>query len=291
MPYPHYNICMENKTKSNITLKKIALIIPFVLIILLMCALFACGLILIFYAFASIAAFNSTMICLILLGAGLISIGIGLALISAFKKYFAFYQKKLGIIDDTKKQEKTVAHDKKSIKDYFTLSNIALSMLAIGAVFTIISAALGSIKRENWQSETASFRAQYGYYESTQYRPLRHSLAYDNNTKEVSKIEIDLQNKEAVIVYTTDMSQRGFVDIDYYEKFQNQVSVSRNKYGEISITENTLESTDESAIKKIFFFMFEDSRQTKQIIITLHSSQKDNIIITASEDTTVIWAK
>lgn len=281
---------MKNKTKSNIVLKKIALIIPFALIILLMCALFACGLILTFYAFASIAAFNSAMICLILLGAALISIGAGLALILALKKYFTFYQKKLGLIDDTKKQEKTVAHDKKSIKDYFTLSNISLLVIAIGAVFTIISAALGSIKRETWQSETASFKEEYGYYESTQYRPLKHSILDDNNTS-LDKIEIDLQNKEAVIVYSTDLSQRGYVDIDYYEKFQNQVTVARNKNGKITITENTQPAAKESSIKKIFFFMFDDSRQTKQIVITLHSTQKDNITITASEGTTIIYAK
>lgn len=279
---------MENKIESKTVLKKIALIIPFVLIILLMSALFACGLILIFYAFASIAAFSSAMICLILLGASLISIGAGLAHILAFKKYYIFYQKKLGKV--AQKQEKTVAHDQKSLKDYFTLSNIALAIVAIGAVFTIISAALGCIKRENWQKETSSFLNEYGYYESTQYRPLKHSILDDNNTS-LDKIEIDLQNKEAVIVYSTDLSQRGYVDIDYYEKFQNQVTVARNKNGKITITENAQQSAKESSIKKIFFFMFNDSRQTKQIVITLHSSQKDTVSIVASEGTTVIYAK
>lgn len=279
----------NNHPQQNSVFKKIALIIPFVLIALLMTAIFACGLILIFYAFASIVAFNSAMICLILLGAGLIAIGATIALILAFKKYFAFYQKKLG--NNVVKQEKTVAHDKKSFKDYFTLSNVALAVLAIGAVFTLISACLGSIKRENWQSETSSFRTQYGYYGSTQYRPLKHSLAEDNNTSEINKIELNLQNKEAVIVYTNDMSQCGFVDIDYYEKYQNQVNVSRNKYGKITITENTLQNEDESSIKKIFFFMFDDSRQTKQVIITLHSSNKTNIEITASDTTLLIYAK
>lgn len=280
----------NDQTKQN-NLLNIALIIPFVLIFALMISLFACGLILIFYAFASIVAFNSAMICLILIGAGLLAIGAGLALILAYKKYLSFYKKKLGKLDSNPKQEKTVAHEHKSFKDYLTLSNIALTIVAIGAVFTLISACLGSIKRENWQSETASFRTQNGYYDSTQYRPLKHSLVKDNNTDAVDHIEIDLQNKEAVIVYTTDLSQVGYVDIDYYEKFQNQVVVSRNKRGKITITENTLQGYKESAIKKIFFFMFDDSRQTKQIIITLPSSQKDKIQITAGEDTTIIYAK
>lgn len=281
----------NNQTKQNNVLINIALIIPFVLIFALMIALFTFGLILIFYAFASIVAFNSAMICLILIGAGLLSIGCGIMLILAYQKYFSFFKKKIGNLSEPKKQEKTVAHDKKSLKDYFSLSNIALCVLAIGAVFTLISAGLGSIKRENWQNETAPFLKEYGYYESTQFRPLKHSLLKDNNMDAVNKLEINLQNKEAVIVYTSDLSQVGYIDIDYYEKFQNQVGVSRSKNGKISITENSLQGYEESTIKKIFFFMFDDSRQTRQIIITLPSSQKDNIEIVASEDTTVIFAK
>ena len=83
-------------TQKNGFWKRVAINVPFVLMIALMIALFGGGLLLIFYSIASLFAFKSSMIFLILAGAGLIAIGAGLGLIVAYKKYFEFYNKKMG---------------------------------------------------------------------------------------------------------------------------------------------------------------------------------------------------
>lgn len=282
----------ENTSKTKDTFKKIGLFIPFMLIVALSIAMFGGGLLLIFYSIASIVAFNSAMICLILLGAGLIAIGAGLGLICAFKKYRSFYHNKINNIqNEPKKQEKTVVHGSKSFKDYITLPNIALVVLLLGGIFTLISAALGSIKKEEWQSATSSFLSSTGYYETTEHRPLKYSLLEDVDTNAVSRIEIDLEGKEAVIIYSDSTSQLGWINISYYEKFKNQVNVSRSKSGVISIVENTAPTYDDTAIKKLFFFMFDDNSVQKQVLITLPSSTKNSIKIVHDNDTIVIYAK
>lgn len=288
-----YNSGMkENTSQTKDTFTKIGLFIPFVLIVALSIAMFGGGLLLMFYSIASIAAFGSAMICLILLGASLIAIGAGLGLICAFKKYRCFYFKKLNNIqNEPKTQEKTVVHGSKSFKDYITLPNIALIVLLIGGIFTLISAALGSIKKDEWQSATSSFLSSTGYYETTEHRPLKYSLLEDVDTSAVSRIEIDLDGKEAVIIYSDSASQRGWVNVNYYEKFKNQVNVSRSKNGVISIKENAAPTHDDTAIKKIFFFMFDDNSVQKQVLITLPSSAKNDIKIVHDNDTIVIYAK
>lgn len=281
-------------TQKNSVLKRIGINIPFVLIAALMLALFGGGLLLAFYAIASIFAFNSAMICLILLGAGTIAIGAGLGLICLFKKYYDFYNKKMGweFPDKPKKEEKTVSYEgKNTIKKYLTLPNIALGVLAIGAIFTIISAALGSINRDDWQRETSAFLTQDGYYESAQYRPLKHPLlAQEVGSSDISQIEINLVDKEAVIIYSEDKSQLGFADFEYYEKFVNQISISRTKDGKLIVNENTAPKITDTTIKKLFFFMFKDFYVEKQVKIILPLSKKENIKIVGDESK-IIYAQ
>lgn len=101
-------------TQKNGFWKRVFINIPFVLLIALMIALFGGGLLLIFYSIASLFAFKSAMIFLILAGAGVIAIGAGLALIVAYRKYFDFYNKKMGweYPDKPKKEQKSVVDGK-----------------------------------------------------------------------------------------------------------------------------------------------------------------------------------
>ena len=100
-------------TQKNGFWKRVVINIPFILMIALMIALFGGGLLLLFYAIASCFAFKSAMVFLVLAGAGLIAIGIGIGFIDIYKKYYAFYNKKMGweFPDVPQKEEKTV-HDK-----------------------------------------------------------------------------------------------------------------------------------------------------------------------------------
>lgn len=254
-------------TQKNGFWKRVGINIPFILLIALMVALFGGGLLFWFYAFASIFAFKSAMIFLIIFGAGTIAIGIGLGLIELYKKYYAFYNKKMGWIfpDAPQKEEKTVVNDgKKSFKDYLTLSNIAIAVLALGAVLTIISAGLGCINRDVWVEETSSFMRQYGYFDSVDHRQLNQVHATNDK---ITSIDFDLIEKNVAIVYSTDTSQNGKATFDYYVKFENQLTITRSN-GVITVKENPAPEVG-STLKSLFFFVFDDFDVEKQIVLTL----------------------
>lgn len=263
-------------TQKNGFWKRVGINIPFVLMITAMVALFSGCLLMWFYAIASIVAFKSSMIFFILAGAGTLCLGLGLALIPAYRKYHEFYDKKMGweYPDKPKKEEQTTVNDgKKSFKDYLTLSNISLAIIALGAVFTIISAALGCINRETWINDTDSFMKDSGYMTEPMHvvnlkDPIQGQNAGDKN---VTAINIDFKDKQAVIVYvgTESPDKLGFVTYDYYIKYENQVVKTRTKDGVITLSESPAPKRDDTTIKKLFFFMFKDFDVEKQVIIYL----------------------
>lgn len=269
-------------TQKNGFWKRVGINIPFVLMIAAMVALFSGCLLMWFYAIASLFAFKSSMIFLILAGAGTLCLGLGLALIPAYKKYYDFYNKKMGweFPDKPEKEEKTTVDDgKKSFKDYFTLSNISLAIIALGAVFTIISAALGCINRDTWVDATSSFMKESGYMtEPTHIQNFKDVIQAQNaGDKNISTINIDFKDKQAVIIYvgTESPDKLGFVTYDYYIKYENQIVKTRTKDGVITLTETPAPKLDDTAIKKIFFFMFKDFDVEKQVLIYLPEDTRE----------------
>ncbi len=269
-------------TKKNGFWKRVGINIPFVLMIAAMVALFSGCLLMWFYAIASLFAFKSSMIFFILAGAGALCLGLGLALITAYRKYYEFYDKQMGweYPDKPKKEEKTTVNDgEKSFKDYFTLANISLAIIALGAVFTIISAALGCINRETWVNDTASFMNESGYMTEPTHvvnlkDPIQGQTAGDS---EIKTINIDFKEKQAVIVYvgTESPDKLGFVTYDYYVKYENQVVKTRTKDGIITLSESPVPKRDDTTIKKLFFFMFKDFDVEKQVIIYLPEEARE----------------
>lgn len=269
-------------TQKNGFWKRVGINIPFVLMITAMVALFSGCLLMWFYAIASLFAFKSSMIFFILAGAGTLCLGLGLALIIAYRKYYEFYDKKMGweYPDKPKKEDKTTVNDgTKSIKDYVTPPNISLAIIALGAVFTIISAALGCINRETWVNDTASFMKESGYMTEPMHvvnlkDPIQGQTAGDS---EINTINIDFKEKQAVIVYvgTESPDKLGFVTYDYYIKYENQVVKTRTKDGVITLSESPAPKRDDTTIKKLFFFMFKDFDVEKQVIIYLPEDKRE----------------
>ena len=272
-------------TQKNGFWKRVGINIPFVLMITAMVALFSGCLLLWFYAIASLFAFKSSMIFLILAGAGTLCLGVGLALIPVYKKYFAFYNKKMGwkFPDKPEKEKKTTVNDgKKSFKDYFTVSNVSLAIIALGAVFTIISAALGSINRDTWVNDTADFMKESGYLnEPMHVANLKDTIQKQNiGDEDINTIVVDFKDKQAVIIYvgTESPDKLGFVTYDYYVKYENQVVKTRNKDGVITLSESPAPKLDDTTIKKLFFFMFKDFDVEKQVKIYLPEDTKEGAV-------------
>lgn len=267
-------------TQKNGFWKRVVINIPFILMIALMIALFGGGLLLLFYAIASCFAFKSAMVFLVLAGAGLIAIGIGVGFIDIYKKYYAFYNKKMGweFPDVPQKEEKTVVSDgKKSFKDYLTVSNIAIAVLAVGAVCTIVSAALGCINREKWVEATSTFMNESGFFTEVEHRQTKDSVNEIEGSDKLNTIVVDFTDKQAVIVYTTDLDKIGFATYDYYIKFENQVIKTRSSDGVVTLTESPSPKRDDTAIKRLFFFMFKDFDVEKQVIVFLPDDAREGM--------------
>lgn len=267
-------------TQKNGFWKRVVINIPFILMIALMVAMFGGGLLLLFYSIASCFAFKSAMVFLVIAGAGLIAIGIGIGFIEIYKKYYDFYNKKMGweFPDAPKKEEKSVVSDgKKSFKDYLTVSNIAIVVLAAGAVFTIISAALGCINREKWVEATSMFMNDSGYLTEVEHRQTKDSVNEVEGSDKLHTIIVDFQDKKAVIVYTTDLDKIGFATYDYYIKYENQVIKTRSSDGVVTLTESPAPKRDDTVTKRLFFFMFKDFDVEKQVVIYLPDDAREGM--------------
>lgn len=279
-------------TQKNGIGKRILINIPFILLIALMTACFGGGLLLVFYSIVSVIAFNSAMIYMIVAGAGAILIGIGLCLIAVYKKYYAFYNKKMGwkYEKEEKPVEKTVTYANKPaserIKKLLTVSNVGIAILALGSVFAIISAALGSIDRANWVNAIGGFKEQRGYYTDVENKPFFYSIAgrQDIGEKPANKITISQsgeRKKEIVVVYTKLKDKQGLIGISGYKKFDNDFSSSRKPEGNndtININIGNAPALT-SPLDKLLFFVFNDYIVEKQIFIYIPYNEKDNIVV------------
>lgn len=274
-------------TKKNSFIKRLLINIPFVLIVTLTAACFFGGAILIFYCFVTAAAFHSAMISLILVGAGLILIGAGLGLILAFKRYYAFYDKQMGWeYPDRKPQEEvTTVYGKKPLKAYFSLSNIALAFLLFGAIFTIISAALGCINRDNWVDAIRPYREEHGYYGDVQKIAPSFSVE-DSSTHEytLENIDIDLISKQVVVIFTDDRDKLGLLTVEAYISYKEQLTFAHDSQPitYFSISETPQPETPETTLDKLLFFAEDVLRSVpseKQVKVYLPLALKDKVTI------------
>jgi len=257
-----------------------------------MAACFGGGLLLTFYSFVTLAAFGSAMVYLIVAGAAAILVGIGLGLIVLFKKYYAFYNKKMGWKFE-KEPQKTVTGDSVPLaKRIFTVSNAALAALAVGAVLAIISAALGSIDRANWVDAFASFREERGYYADVKYVSPQYIIddlndpsyiAVDKVEVDFSKLDENARRKKVVIEYTDEEKYKGYVWISGFVRFDGELSVYPPKDGAIRITVGTPPVIEPTAINKLLFFMLNDYNYERQIVIRIPAAYKDKIDVVLND--------
>ncbi|MCM1306289.1 MAG: hypothetical protein NC037_00780 [Bacteroides sp.] len=261
---------------KNALLKKVIMNVPFVLLITLMTACFGGGLLFAFYSVVSVIAFKSAMIYLIVAGASAILIGIGLSLISAYKKYFAFYGKKIGgkYVDNDQKKEKTVTYADKPVseifKKYFTVTNIGIAILALGSVFAIISAALGSIDRANWVSAIGGFKEERGYYTDIK-KVDTPTILVNQNTVNISIVqpESNTRKKLLIVIYTKNDYRQSGVTVEGYTRFYDDMNISRSTDG---TNENVIVNVGEppevkDALGKLLFFMFNDYNAERRIYV------------------------
>lgn len=296
-------------TQKNGFWKRFFINIPFVLMVALMVAFFGAGLLLFFYSWVSVAAFNSAMIYLIVAGASAICIGLGLILIPVYQKYYAFYNKKMGwkfVSSDgsdaydyeSLKANKTVTYDNKNmrardyIKKYLTVGNVAICVLALGSVFAIISAALGCIDRSNWVRDVGSYKEKRGYYTDVRNEPIKFDVngSQMHGQKKVSQIEIKqsenyARQKEIIVIYSLVQDRQGFVEISGYKKFENDFSASRRT--DINGDTLTVSVGDapklDSSLDKLLFFIFDDYAVEKQIFVYIPYSERENITVNQAD--------
>jgi len=276
-------ICLMKRiaTQDNSIQKRILINIPFVLLILIMLIFFGGSILFLMYSIIFGVAFKSAMISLIIASAGLISLAIGLGAILLYKKYYDFYNKKMGWQIPTSIEEKQASNVvRNSIKEYLTIPNVALAILALGCLFAIISATLGAMQRDNWVDATKSYKEQNGFYEDIQYQEHKYEIESPTpGIDNINTISIKTLEKTVFIKYS---DEEDFITVQNYIQFKNQITISRTSDGIINIEEHEI-TTNNTSLEKMLFFVFKDYKAEKQIVIVIPNSEKDNIKIVDSD--------
>jgi len=230
------------------------------------------GLLFFIYTIVLTVALKSAMAFLLAFAITMISIGFGLLLLHGFfvyKKYYA--DKKSGIVPQKPQKSK----DDKTFKDFLTLQNVSLVILLLGAVFAIISALLGALNRDKWVNAISPYMEKNGYYSDVEYREYRY---ISTEADGVNGIIVDLDGKQAVVIYTEDAQRQGFIIVGGYDKYENQIQISKNARI-LTITEGENPRLD-GALEKMLFFMFDENEIEKQVKIYIPLSMKDIVKIT-----------
>ena len=244
---------MEKKKVTKEDLLKGLSYVPFPLLIILMIGLFAFGIFATVYASVGYVALESAMIFLITFGVAVLSIGVGLLLIDVYLKYAKRFAKP---IDETSTPAKTtIATEKKMSISY---QNICLIVMAVGAIFILISAGLGAISPDSWRSEIGEYRVSYGYNAEAKTFDVKYDTS--NPDKPIDKITLNLDGKNVVVIYTEDDD---FVSIG----------------GTVKITENAKPTVESDVVADMMFFLFKENDVEAQIRLYIPIDMKDTIEI------------
>ena len=265
-----YNLSMQKKDSNTQNIKEKLLPLPLFVTMALFVLLSLGGLLFFAYSIALVVAMHSAMVFLIAFATAFISEGLGALSLHGFFAYKKYYKNR---ISGFKPQPEAQAKEK-TFKDYLTIQNVSLVLLLVGAVFAIASAALGALSRDKWIKAVSPYMSSHDYYADVEYRNYRYTAT---QTDGVKSIEIDLDGKTAVVIYTDDAQYQGFVTVSGYEKYNNQISIKLN--GEhLEIREGEKPNLDGS-LERMLFFMFDENKIEKQIKIYVPLSLKDSVEI------------
>ena len=226
---------------------------------------FGIGFILFFiYGIASAIAFTA-LVPIVVFGISIICGGIALACFSYF------YDKKI-----KKEQPKdTVTKTEKVttwsvVKEYITIANAALLLVIVGAILMFTSIGYGSLKKPSWKIASDDFKKANGYYTS------HETTSYESyfNISDVKTIDIDLTNKNAVVIYS---DSETMVTFKGYVLYNDQIKTIP-ELGTIHLTEKESPRKKE-ALDNMFWFIFKDSKREAQVRIYIPTAYKDIIQI------------
>ena len=232
-----YNRDMKNTSlKDQSQSKRVGygVLLALILLVALGCA--ALSMALLVYFGASVDAFSSAMVALVIFGLALLMAAFCVALANVAKKLI---QRFLLVPNDNEHIANTY-RTKKDISSIFSLSNIALAIMALGAVFIIISAALGCTDRANWVKVTGPYRDAHGYNQNgTLKSDLKYTVAKDGGgmymgadfflTEDAPlKIKLNLRTKRVLIDFDKD-NDPGYISLEFYTNYKDQIAVSPKK--------------------------------------------------------------
>ena len=245
--------------------------LPLFLLMTLAVLLMLGGALFFMYSIIIVVALNSAMAFLLIFAAGTICVGLGILSLNGFFSYKKYYKNHIQGISYS--SPKTDTKDK-TFKDYLTLQNISLAILLVGAICAIVSAALGAMNRDKWVQAISSYMKQNGYYSDINYREIRYSAEGESG---INSIVIDLNGKNAVVIYSEEESKQSFVIINGYEKYENQIALSKTN-GVLKVSEGQQPALN-GALEKLLFFMFDENKIESQIKIYIPVTKKDAIKI------------
>ncbi len=258
---------MNNETKQRLIAILYALPIALLcLIVLAFACLSVCSLI---YAFALSIAYSHIMPFLVMFGAFGLFAGFCIIGIEAEKHYIDFYFKTIKPSNPTDLSRKR--------NKYFTLQNTAFCFLLIGAICAVASAFLDSIERDTWVDIRSDYMLANNYYSDITKYESTHPI-YDNNIEIFDKIDINLDKKNAVVIFSDEIST--IVNMTGYQSYEKQLMVTID--GNTLHIDETPSPKNDGALENLLFFLFSENKVEQQVRVYIPNSQKDKIEISGN---------
>ena len=246
------------------------------IIMLTFSIIFGLGCILLFiYAIASCIAFDS-LIPTVIFGASFVCTGLSA---SCFGYFFRNKIKKEQPDNKETKVDKVTTWS--VLKEYLTFANFGLAFVIIGAVLFFSSIGLGSLKRTSWYNAAATFKADNGYYTQSAYINISYninaviSIDGEISQLDIDKIDINLENKHAVVIYSDSID---YVKIIGFELYTGEITLNNVKEGTLYLEETNSPRKGE-ALDNMFWFIFNGNAVEKQLEIYIPTKFKDAITL------------
>lgn len=252
------------------------------------------------YSVAATVAWQSTaklaaMVFCTFFGASLLAAGLtvfaALWLGSYLRKvWFVHYPAKGKIaawlkIDGSAQEDEEVQTTKILTKRFVTPTNCGYALLLVAVVMVIISAALGSIKADNWVEARRDYMEERGYH--AQSIPVEFSV----DQKELADVSVSISGRKVVVRYSDETTM---FTVEYYELFQGEYIRSTSADEEAGSTRFDLSITRReapeltSALDRMMALCFAPNVLENQVVITIPESMRDRVTLDCE---TIIYAQ
>lgn len=242
------------------------------------------------YFGASIDAFHSAMIGLLLFGVALLLSGICVFLVAIAVKILRRH-----LLTSDKHAHSAIKKSDMQLRleKIFSFSNVTLALLAVGAVLIFASAGLGCTDRDNWIDAMSDYREDHGYYANgVLHATVKYSVGKDGGgisngpefyltESDPLRVELQLINKRVMVVFDSE-ADTGWIKVSSFNNYYNQIAiVNYSERNTLLIAESPTHKHNDATARLILGMSdaLHDNLTENTVVITLNKIYKGLVTV------------